>query len=417
MGTLVQAGIEVPTESLRNVSAKQIADKLGLSPPGRFKSLPQTLVLNSLKTSIEFAIEFGDSLVDAYLNVARTAHRADLSINEMVAKQGIGSFIDHRLKQAGLITWSAISCNRKRIGLTLSQSRARNIEKLRSNAGLWELILVLYGAILICLGTLMARRVGELQDLIAGKCLDNTGRYLVFDNRKSGILGMRQSEARPIPSIGTRFVRLIERLQFGLIDIGVLKEPTQLFAAPTLLGVGLSGVNSYQLYGHLDRFCDYVKTPTTTLGERYYIRPHQLRRFFATLFFWGRSFGGMDTLRWFMGHTNLRHLYNYITEETPGSILTSVKAEYATDLLKQADSEATELADLLFEHFHTRNFSILDNAELNEYIEELLADGEVQIEPHFIPMAWPSALACSCMPRKSVSWVSSGVSASGRGIS
>lgn len=36
-------------------------------------------------------------------------------------------------------------------------------------------------------------------------------------------------------------------------------------------------------------------------NKRFYMRQHQLRRFFAMAFFWGNGFGSMDTLRWFLG--------------------------------------------------------------------------------------------------------------------
>lgn len=37
-------------------------------------------------------------------------------------------------------------------------------------------------------------------------------------------------------------------------------------------------------------------------------------------FFWGSGFGSLDTLRWFLGHTNVEYVYHYITESTSGDI-------------------------------------------------------------------------------------------------
>lgn len=133
----------------------------------------------------------------------------------------------------------------------------------------------------------------------------------------------------------------------------------------------------------MDRFCDYFETPLNKNGERYYVRQHQLRRFFAMLFFWGRSFGGIDTLCWFFGHTDAEHIYHYITEATPGSVLIAVKAQFTTERVQAHDSETQALADLLEEHFGTRQFSVLDTEELEEYIEDLLVEGIVEIEPQF----------------------------------
>ena len=45
-------------------------------------------------------------------------------------------------------------------------------------------------------------------------------------------------------------------------------------------------------------------------------------------FFWGSGFGSLDTLRWFMGHTNIEHVYHYITESTSGEVLRNVKTQF-----------------------------------------------------------------------------------------
>jgi hypothetical protein len=80
----------------------------------------------------------------------------------------------------------------------------------------------------------------------------------------------------------------------------------------------------------LNRFSDYFEVQQDSAGRRYYIRTHQMRRFFAMTFFWAGGFGGLDTLRWFLGHTNVEHVYHYITETVPGEVLRRVGAEYAS---------------------------------------------------------------------------------------
>jgi hypothetical protein len=110
---------------------------------------------------------------------------------------------------------------------------------------------------------------------------------------------------------------------------------------------------------------------------------HQLRRFFAMLFFWGSSFGGLDTLRWFLAHTDVEHLYHYITETTPGSVLRGAQAHYATEQLQGYDQNAEELADLLEQRFDTRKFDLMEIDELDAYIEDLIEEGSVMIEPEF----------------------------------
>ena len=109
------------------------------------------------------------------------------------------------------------------------------------------------------------------------------------------------------------------------------------------------------------------------------MRQHQLRRFFAMAFFWGNGFGSMDTLRWFLGHTDVQHLYHYITESTEGSVLKSVKAQYVyEDLDNQED-----LKDLLVKKYGTNNFSLIEREVLEDCIEDLIEGRTVEVEPEF----------------------------------
>jgi hypothetical protein len=229
----------------------------------------------------------------------------------------------------------------------------------------------------------MARRNGELMDLVAGACLDAAETHLVFFNRKSGPADMREKVARPIPPIATRFIKQIEYLQEELISRGLLKAKSFLFAHPLQSDDRLALPGQSNLYEALDFFCDYFEMPLDQEGRRYYIRQHQLRRFFAMMFFWGSAFGGMDTLRWFLGHTDLAHLYHYITESTPGEVLRAVKAQYASERVRAQGNDTELLRSLLMQHFGTRDFSILDSEELDLHIEELIIEGQVNIEPEF----------------------------------
>jgi hypothetical protein len=255
--------------------------------------------------------------------------------------------------------------------------------ELRANKGLWELLSVLYGAIQLCIGTLMARRQAALLDLIVDKCLDVSESRLIFCNRKSGIAGKLDKDARPIPQIAVKLVKMLQRLQDQLIKHRIICKHTYLFSYPNRTGMALVGKGSSVNYNCIDIFCDYFENQINDSGRRYYIRQHQLRRFFAMLFFWGSSYGGLDTLRWFLCHTDVEDVYHYITESTPGSVLRSVKANFAVESVIAQFEEAQQLSDLLELRFGTRIFSVLDSHELDEYVEELIEEGIVEIEPEF----------------------------------
>jgi hypothetical protein len=342
-------------------------------PPGRFALPDSELVLRHLRHAIEFAIAYGDALVDAYLYLLQGWRPSDGGLTKHARFVFAHSCVTPELDSLHITGWFA--CPKYKLE-TLEEDLARQRHSLQ------YLMRVLVGAIQLSIGALSARRIQELYDLHAGSSLDASRTRLVFFNRKSGLGDLRQKESRPIPGIAVRMIGMLERLQLGMINLGAIKKPARLFAHPSRQGGKLSecGIVSHR---NVDLFCDYVHAADGKNGSFVRIRQHQLRRFFAMLFFWGKSYGGLDTLRWFLGHADPRHLYRYITEAVPGEVLRKVKAAYAVGRIKDASAEEP-LADLVEHHFGTRQFSVLDDDEVTEYIETLLEQGTVTVEPEFI---------------------------------
>jgi len=387
LGLLREIDLPVPMNALDALSNKALFQALKLKSTGRFRTLPQNVVFQALRNALEFILEYGDELIDSYLALARAAHKMGMHCQSYCSTQDIKPLLTKKIRKMGVHNWYLLRhmslTETKNCRSILNRTPAADFfRRFRSNEGFYELLCVLYGAVELCVGTLTARRQSELAELVAMSCLDRSKRYLIFENRKSGVDEAREKEVRPIPQVIARAVTMLERLQCGLIELGLLKKPSYLFARPDPNGSFLvSGPSSYNRA--LDSFCDYFEVPLNEHGQRYYIRQHQLRRFFAMLFFWGRSFGGMETLSWFLGHTDVEHLYHYITESTPGAVLRGVKSTFATQKV-QEQAEGTEaLADLLGKKFGIRQFSVLDRDELEDYIEDLMEEGKLEIEPEF----------------------------------
>lgn len=375
---LTRVGLPVPTSALSAVEDKSIYSNLKIA--GRYRTLPQEVVFTSLRHSIEFGLEYGQDLVDTYLRIVRAWTCSDQTSTLGVYAAGLDleKIVPEKLKLIGVQKWSI---SRSDSGQSPFISNSEYYYQLRANAGLIELLRVFCGCVSICIGTLMARRIGELEEL-PPDCLDSSRTRLIFRPRKSGLGGHREIIARPIPNISVALISILQSLHRGLAELCQSSEtgpligyPDQLF--PRLISGTTGTTNS------LDTFCDYFSLPLDEEGRRYYIRQHQLRRFFAMLFFWGNAFGGMETLRWFLAQTDVEHLYHYITESMTGKALATVKAGYATDRLLQDAPDVQELADLLRSRYGTEAFSLMARDELDEHISDLINDSMVSIEPDF----------------------------------
>lgn len=203
--------------------------------------------------------------------------------------------------------------------------------------------------------------------------------------RKSSknIFGARNTEARPIDSLAVDMIKNLIILQEKHIESGLLENYINIFSPPQLTASGHFNISRRCSDFYVDLFCDYFQTDLNENGERYYLRQHQLRRFFALLFFHSSQVGGIETLQWMLGHTDPEHIWNYITETVQGSVLRGAKAQYVAESLVEGAKEYNNLADFVYNRFNTKEFSVIDVNELEEYIEELIKEGKAIIEPEF----------------------------------
>jgi hypothetical protein len=367
--------------SIRSVVANhEFFRQTNFRPDGRFATFPKGAVFPMLSGALEFVEVNGDCLIDAFLSVARYMTASAGGTRGTLGTLNVVEHISPRLRTLGISRWSIDLTDKGQI----QTSDADYFSDLRANVGLHELLLVYVGATIVATGLLSARRIGELADLVAGSCLDSTNSWLCFDGRKSGPLGLREQMLRPVPQVVGRALGRLERLQRGLIELGVLSSYTKVLSIPRLDASGLRLVHYNSLYGAVDLFCDYIATAVDKSARRYYYRQHIGRRFFVLLFFWGSTKnGGMDTLRWFVGHTDVEHLWHYISESTPGAVMRQSMAQFAAEEACEGAPEAAGLRQLLEAKFGIKHFSVSMADEIHEYVESLVDEGEVQVEPVF----------------------------------
>lgn len=366
-----RTGLRVPTVALRALRERNISTWLDVKEVGRFQLPPQDVVLKTLRCSLEFSLTYGPALVETYLALANLAASLNQSFAAVAASKHFDQLLPTNLRELGVKSWR------------INGASADFFDRLRKSESFIDLMIVLIGSIIAAVGIVMARRQGELHDLDVFTCLDETGRNLVFMNRKSGESDYRQRELRPIPPIVVELIQMLQRLQRGLVDLGLLTGSGALFRYPHRK-TGLMISSSNGIYRCVDRLCDYIALPGREEGTRYYLRQHQFRRFFAVAFFWGSGFGGLDTLRWFLGQNDPTHVWRYVLESVPGKILMAVQSQYAIEKLLAEDPSVESLADLLSSKFGTRDFSVLSTSELAIYIESLLESGNISVEPHFL---------------------------------
>ncbi len=350
---------------------------------GRFRTIPSSVVFDAFRGAIEFHFKYGRDIINAYLRLAIFAMRNGCNVRQ-VSREDFDKAIGPKLKELGV---KYASLDYLQLFRDITKTKEEYFSCFRKNEGLHELLLVYFGATQLVVGALTARRVGELFELLLGGAVDLSGGWIVFNNRKStkGLMGLRAREARPIEPIAVDMMQEIERFHRVLNRIGFGGQQNYLFSSPHNVGdLGRRIPDSHMYNRHLDLMCDYLQTALDSEGRRYYIRQHQLRRFFAILFFYSRSFGGLETLQWMLGHTNVSHVWHYITETIGGDVLRGAKSQYVAESLHRNGTEDfKELGGLIQSRYGTDDFTLLDTEELEDYVAELLEEGDIEIEPEF----------------------------------
>ena len=385
LGVLHELEVPAPT-----VEALVKAEKFNpnLSTIGRFRTLPSEIVFIGLRQAIEFHLDHGQELTKAFCRIALECRKRNVSPSFLTATE-VQKLVGPKLATFG-VTKLSLAINSTNDGVyhsNIKGSKDHYFASLRANNGLYELMAVYMGCVQLSVGILMARRVSELYELSAEDCLDETEEWLLFRNAKSTrhLFGVRRREARPIEPIAADMIKTLIRMQKVLRRIGFIPKLQMLFSVPSFRGAAqLTNSSAYVYNRNLDLFCDYFETPLNADGERYYFRQHQMRRFFAMLFFYCGSFAKLDTLQWMLGHTDPKHVYKYITESTDGAVLASAKAQLVAEELHQGNLDNfIELTQLLKKRYGTEKFTLISTHDLEDQILELMEEGWIEIEPEF----------------------------------
>lgn len=379
LGILHKLGLPAPATS-------ELAKIANFEPitrtPGRYSTLPSEVALGSLRNAITFHIDNGKEIVDSYLRALLKSNQLKVTPYQLTQAEFMAC-ISPKLIRLGVTDLSFSSPIRRTKRLT----KETYYKKLRANQGLLELLFIYIGCVQIVTGILSPRRISELYELPSDGYLDETEGWLIFKNRKStrSLFGCRATEARPIEPVAVEMMAQLQRMHRILRRKKIIKSVLPLFSSPAIMSPEtFTKTINFSFTRNLRLFCDYFETKLNKNNERNYIHQHQLRRFFALMFFNCSSFGGLETLQWMMGHTDISHIWNYITESTPGEVLRGTKAQFIAENLSQFGPENyLELASLLKDRYGTSDFALVDSQELASYIEELLENETIQVEPDF----------------------------------
>lgn len=354
--------------------------------------IPVNTGLAYLNTAMRFVHVYGETIIDFYLAVM-----ADYKPN--IKNRGLNKSMKRHLND-----WRMGSGEPIAAVLNITEFRCqegnRDFGRLRTNPTLDEALRVLIGSCIVCMALLKPSRDEELTHLKRNCLREFSGGYWIkFNLGKSNAGEAWQDEDRPIPVITAKAIQLLQRLGNGLSTLLAddRKISGNLFYMPKAIGKGSLSASGSLLNNHLDIFCDYVGLPPDAEGRRWYIRVHEMRKWFLLLLFWSGRFDVLDAARWIAGHTDAEHIYAYIEKEFPGEELPRLEAEYSIDRVYRREQERKRSngdagnkdgVDALYEtvlrHFNVEFLTMVPESEWTDYVLSLRKDEKFRLEPHSI---------------------------------
>lgn len=391
------------------LSVKQSSDlaRTQARAKGHTRFIPVDVGLTYLNEAMRWVHCYGEALVDYYLTVlarveltpGRTrkaqSHRATL--NAAFAGVDESRFIVRRQEgEASLARVLGISA------FTRDVAEASDYEAFRKTPTLAEAMDILIGACAICIGLLKPSRESELVYL-KRDCLiqGHDGYYLRFELGKSNVGEAYQLRDKPIPSVTAHAIQLLQRLGAALaVSFAESRRcKDNLFYLPSASGMEPLTPAPNLLNSSLDRFCDYVGLPPDSLGRRWYVRIHEMRKWFLLLLFWAGRYDVLDAVRWIAGHVRAEDTYAYIEHEFPGEELPGIEAQYSIDRLRHLDqvkriSETSAavgegpgldaLYDRVCQHFEVSSLVMVPEPQWTDYVVSLREQNGFALHPHTV---------------------------------
>lgn len=346
--------------------------------------IPVNIGLSYFNSAMRFILNYGDAVVEHFIAV----------LSASIKKSSCLNLRDNSLDVYDVDIPEDTKRISKKLGITIfsRNDSDKTFASLRKNPSLEEALQVLIGACVVVIGLMKPSRENELTHL-KRECLvqNQRGYFLNFTVGKS----RKMEEDRPIPVITARAIQLLQRLGDSLSSLSGenRKINKNLFYIPNIKDGGARIANSSLLNRHLDIFCDFVELPPDEFGRRWYLRIHEMRKWFLLLLFWSGRFDVLDAARWIAGQTDVAHIYAYIEREFPGEELPKLEAEYAVTRLvafeltreaSDADNGIEALYLNVLDHFKVQALSMVPESEWVDYVTALRQEDGFILEPHSI---------------------------------
>ena len=363
-------------------------------PKGHTPMIPIEIGLCYLNEAMKWVHQFGDAFVEFYVRVVTVVVNKSQSRN--LNEWEIRKIQDQALQDTPMPT--ALKTAGFDLSVRHPTTNYRGLAEHPERVDITQALQVWVGAVSILCGMFKPSRDSEVTRY-KRNCLVGEGPYWLDGKiAKTGVREHRDSSGgKPIPSIAARGVRQLQILGDALVSLHNEENPVQaerLFYLPRRgIGVGAVAVTNAGLDRYIDAFCDYVNMPLDSLGRRWYLRIHEMRKWFLLLLFWSGRYDVLDAARDIAGHGDISDLYAYVEREFSSDDFYRLEAEYSIDRLRDYDftkdshpeeQGLVELYNLVLNEFNVEELELVPERTWQSYVTALRQEDAFHLEPHSV---------------------------------
>jgi len=370
-------------DAFDDIAPTRLALDLLARAKGRTPSIPTDIALYYFNAAIAWVVDYGPSLV-------KYTHALDATYND-VKKDDATSAFDYYAPKA----FERVPIPRSLTPINISRYHAHpNVtpkDEVYKAPSVQDAQQYLISACFIIIAALTARRHDELLDLTVD-CIKEEfdGLDIEFGLLKGSARDILERVTRPIPTLVKLAVDLLIALNANLraeSDDPVIKR--LLFIRSDSNNDPATAVTKAVIYKYLDYFADMIDVPLITptqpneLPYRWYIRPHECRRFLALSYFWGSTTGpSLSALSWFLCHLGHEQTIRYLQEIRKGEELSADAARATVDSLRseRGRADVQQLEQMTLTHFQADSLDWIEPSHIEAYVAMLYARRDIDFD-------------------------------------
>jgi len=367
-----------------------------LKSPGHTKLIPFDIGFQCLNQAAMWVTVYGEAIVsslDYYIPKFKDIDFRYPPCSQSRKKQELFEETQHlwtTKEMDGLPSQSLVQA----LKITRLQSKTKN-NLPPGEASYMMAVEAFYGACAIIIGMLKPIRNAELcklkrDCLFYDKALG--GAFIKHDAGKTGDLGINADIERPIPYLAAYAIQLLQVLGKSLSRIyGDISEhsddlfylPSRGFMMPRLLKS-----NKWKLNACTNIFCDLIRIPLDKFGRRWYVRVHEMRKFFLLLVHRHEGDSSKELLRFTAGQSNAQHINDYTAYDISDSEAIRYESECIDDklialeqgLLPESSNQGlVAVYTKVLKHFKVTSISTIRHSEFLSYLDKLIGQSDFDL--------------------------------------